>query len=75
MRAALPLISLDSPSSLPQHRSRLMAPADDAGGVIAAIDAIEAIGVTGVTGSRENKNAIQDATGFARSGGLAGRLR
>ena len=55
-----------------------MACTGDTGGVIAAIDAIDAIGVmgmVGVTATRENKNAIQDATGFARTGGLAGRLR
>lgn len=58
-----------------------MACTGDTGGVIAAIDAIDAIdaigvmGMVGVTATRENKNAIQDATGFARSGGLAGRLR
>ena len=75
MRAALPFISLDSPPSLPQHRTGPMAHRGDTGGVIAAVDAIGVMGTVGVTATRENKNAIQDAIGFARSGGLAGRLR
>lgn len=72
MRAALHPLCLDSPPSLPQHRTGPMAHRGDTGGVIAAVDAM---GLVGVIATRENKHAIQDATGFARSGGLAGRLR